>query len=57
MIVIVLWLFLVVQSIDMQCEIVVFPGHTHLFFIKPYIQFDPNRTRTDIAIQKSSKPG
>ena len=30
--VIVLWLFLTVPWIDLQCVIVVFPDHTHLLF-------------------------
>ena len=30
--VIVLWLFLTVSWVGMQCVIVVFPDHTHLFF-------------------------
>ena len=29
----VLWLFLTVPLIGMQCVIVVFPGHTHLLFL------------------------
>ena len=28
----VLWLFLTVPWVGMQCVLVVFPGHTHLFF-------------------------
>ena len=28
----VLWLFLTVPWVDLQCVIVVFPGHTHLLF-------------------------
>ena len=31
-IVIVLWLFLTVPWVDLQCVIVVFPDHTHLLF-------------------------
>ena len=31
-IVIVMWLFRTVPQVDMQCVIVVFPGHTHLLF-------------------------
>ena len=27
----VLWLFLKVPWVDLQCVLVVFPGHTHLF--------------------------
>ena len=27
-----LWLFLAVRWVGLQCEIVVFPDHTHLFF-------------------------
>ena len=30
----VLWLFLTVPWVDLQCVIVVFPDHTHLFFLK-----------------------
>ena len=35
-IVIVLWLFLAVQWVGMQCVIVVFPNHTHLLFLRVY---------------------
>ena len=28
----ILWLFLAVPLVGLQCIIVVFPGHTHLFF-------------------------
>ena len=30
--VVVLWLFLMVQGVGIQCVIVVFPDHTHLLF-------------------------
>ena len=33
----VLWLFLTVPWVGLQCVIVVFPGHTHLLFGRPYI--------------------
>ena len=32
----VLWLFLMVPWVGLQCVIVVFPDHTHLLFVKEW---------------------
>ena len=36
----VIWLFLTVPWVGLQCVIVVFPDHTHLFFVINGIMFD-----------------
>ena len=42
-----MWLFLIVQWIGLECEIVVFPDHTHLLF---YIIFKTTHSTKRIIL-------
>ena len=49
----VLWLFLTVPWVGLQCVIVVFPDHTHLFFLKMMVEQFPSNLRP-VAVQSLS---